>query len=186
MKNRLSFFLCAVLVGVFTLFAGCVSGPPEGLGPLETVDSVDVEEYLGRWYEIARFPHGFEKNIVGAMAEYSLREDGKIKVVNSGYRNSLDGEFVQVEAVAWVPDPAKPGALKVEFFPFIAADYLIFGLDQENYQWALVGNDSRKFLWLLSRRPEISDGLYDEMVDIAAEHGFEVENLEMVPQKPRE
>ncbi|MFW5768734.1 MAG: lipocalin family protein [Spirochaetota bacterium] len=168
------------------LFTGCAGGPPEGLGPLDLVGEVDVERYLGRWYEIARFQHRFEKNIVGATAEYSLREDGKIRVVNSGYKGSLDGKYTEVEAVAWVPDPDRPGELKVRFFSLFTSDYLIFGLDQENYEWALVGNNSRKFLWFLAREHEIKDDLLEKMKGIARRQGYDLEGLYLVPQKPRE
>jgi len=168
------------------IITGCASGPPEGVPPLDLVDEVDVNRYLGRWYEIARFPHGFEKNIVGATAEYSLRDDGKIQVINSGFKKTLDGPYTQVKAVAWVPNPERPGALKVRFFRLFTADYLIFGLDTDNYQWALVGNQSREFLWLLARTPSIDNELYNKMVQLADNQGFETEKLVKVPQKPRE
>jgi apolipoprotein D and lipocalin family protein len=153
--------------------------------PLTLVPEVDVERYLGRWYEIARFQHSFEKNIVGATAEYSLRKDGKIRVLNSGFKKDLAGPYTKVEAVARVPDPSRPGALRVKFFGLFDADYLIFGLDAARYSWALVGNNSRDFLWLLARTPEIDQALYDEMVGIALQQGYAVEKLFKVPQKQR-
>jgi apolipoprotein D and lipocalin family protein len=157
----------------------------EGPGPLETVPAVDVQRYLGRWYEIARFQHRFEKSIVGATAEYSLRDDGRIQVLNSGFRKDLDGAYTQVKAVAWVPDAARPGALKVRFFGLFASDYLIFGLDQESYSWALVGSNSRDFLWLLARTPEISEELFSRMKEIARAQGYDLSGLYKVPQKAR-
>jgi len=81
------------------VFAGC-SSFPRGLKPLDTVPTLDASRYLGRWYEIARFQHGFERDIVGATAEYSLRPDGKIAVVNSGFKKALDGKYTEVKAVA--------------------------------------------------------------------------------------
>lgn len=171
---------------IIFLLSACVSGPPEGLGPLELVDTVDLERYLGRWYEIARLPSSFERNIVGATAEYSLREDGKIQVVNSGFKKSLDGRYKEVKAVAWQPDPAKPGALNVKFFGLFTSDYLIFGLDQENYSWALVGNQSRTLLWFLAREHEIGDALFTKMKKIAASQGYDLSELYRVPQKPRQ
>jgi apolipoprotein D and lipocalin family protein len=164
--------------------AGCasVSG---GTQPLKVVDSVDVQKYLGRWYEIARFQHGFEKSIVGATAEYSLRPDGRIQVVNSGFKKDLDGRTTEVKAVAWVPDSSKPGALKVKFFNLFTSDYLIFGLDQEKYSWALVGGDSRDFLWFLSRTPTVSNELLEKMKSIAVSQGYDLSGLYLVPQKAR-
>jgi apolipoprotein D and lipocalin family protein len=169
---------------VMLAFFGCAS-MPRGLGSLTLVNTVDAQKYLGRWYEIARFQHGFEKAIVGATAEYSLRSDGKIQVVNSGFRNTLDGAYSEVRAVAWVPDPSRPAALKVRFFGLFPADYLIFGLDQENYSWALVGEDSRDYLWFLSRTPTINDELFNRMKELAAGQGFDMSKLYVVPQKPR-
>jgi apolipoprotein D and lipocalin family protein len=153
--------------------------------PLALVDSVDVQKYLGRWYEIARFQHGFEKSIVGATAEYSLRPDGRIQVVNSGFKKALDGKYTEVKAVAWVPDAATPGALKVKFFGLFTSDYLIFGLDQEGYSWALVGNNERKFIWFLSRTPTVSDELLAKMKSIAVVQGYDLSGLYLVPQKAR-
>jgi apolipoprotein D and lipocalin family protein len=163
---------------------GC-AGTPRGLGPLRLVEKLDTQRYLGRWYEIARFQHSFEKSIVGATAEYSFRGDGRIQVVNSGFRNDLDGPFTQAKGVAWVPDTRRPTALKVRFFWPFAGDYLIFGLDEENYSWALVGSDSRDYLWFLARTPAISDELYEKMLNLAREQGYDVSKLFKVPQKLR-
>lgn len=178
--------LIAAGLAVLTLVIGCASRPPKGMDEVELVDSVDVERYLGRWYEIARYQSSFEKNIYGATAEYSLRTDGRIQVVNSGFKNSLDGKYKQVKAVAWVPDPNVPAALKVKFFGLFTSDYLIIGLDRENYQWAIVGNNSRDFLWFLARDHEIDDELYKKMEGIARSQGFDVDALYKVPQKPRD
>lgn len=163
----------------------CASVPPKGMSPVDLVASVDINRYLGRWYEIARFQHSFEKDILGATAEYSLREDGRVRVVNSGFKKSLDGKYTEVKAVAWVPDPGVPAALKVRFFNLFTSDYLIIGLDNENYQWAIVGNNSRNFLWLLAREPEIEEELFQHMVSIARSQGFDVSGLYRVPQKRR-
>ncbi len=167
-------------------FASCASGPPKGLGPVDLVDKVDLERYLGRWYEIARYQHSFEDDIVGATAEYSFREDGRVKVINSGYKNTLDGRYSAVEAEAWMPDASVPGALKVKFFKLFVSDYMIIGLDDENYSWAVVGNNSRDFLWFLARDHEIDEDLFQKMVDIARAQGFETETIYKVPQKARE
>jgi lipocalin len=154
--------------------------------PLELVPALDPARYMGRWYEIARYPQFFENGLVGATAEYSLRADGRIDVVNSGFRKTLDGKLSSVKAVAYRPDPAKPGALKVKFFNLFPADYLVFGLDADGYQWALVGNNSRKFLWFLARAPEVSDVLLDTMKAMAEAQGYDVSKLYMVPQKARD
>jgi len=154
--------------------------------PLETVKELDLNRYLGRWYEIARFQSGFEKNIVGATAEYSLLDDGRIRVINSGFKKSLDGKYTSIKAVAWRDNDNKPGALKVKFFSLFSADYLVFALDNENYEWALVGNNNRSLIWFLSRKPKISDELFNKMKKIANEQGYDLSNLYIVPQKSRE
>jgi apolipoprotein D and lipocalin family protein len=161
---------------------GC-AGIPRGMGPLRLVEKIDIERYLGRWYEIARFQHSFEKSVVGVTAEYSLRKDGRIQVVNSGFRNDLEGPATQAKGVAWVPDPRRPAALKVQFFWPFAGDYLVFGLDDESYSWAVIGADSREYLWFLARTPEISDDLFGKMLNIARDQGYDVSKLYKVPQK---
>ncbi|PKL24816.1 MAG: lipocalin [Spirochaetae bacterium HGW-Spirochaetae-3] len=171
---------------LFVVIAACsCSSVPAGLGPLETVPELDPSRYLGRWYEIARFQHSFEKSLVGATAEYSLREDGRIAVLNSGFKNTLDGDYTSVKAVARIPDPTRPGRLRVKFFRLFEADYLVFGLDAEDYSWALVGEDGRGFLWFLSRTPEISDELFERMKGIAIGQGYDLSGLYRVPQKER-
>jgi len=153
--------------------------------PLDLVSELDLQRYLGQWYEVARYQHAFEKSLVGATAEYFLRDDGQIQVLNSGFRNTLDGKYTSVKAVAWRPDDSIPGALKVKFFGLFTSDYLVFGLDEVDYQWALVGNNSRDFIWFLSRTPEVSLQLLDHMRDIAIEQGYDLSELYLVPQKSR-
>lgn len=172
-------------IAVLSLVAliGCATNQFVG-NPLETVDTLDLDRYLGRWYEIARYQKGFEKNIVGATAEYTMRDDGRIQVVNSGFKKTVDGSYTSVKAVAWRPDDAVQGALKVKFFGLFTSDYLVFGLD-DNYQWALVGNDQRDSLWFLSRTAEISDETMSRMKAIAAVQGYDLSELYIVPQKER-
>jgi apolipoprotein D and lipocalin family protein len=173
------------LTVVTALLATGVPLSAQPLEPLRLVPSLDPQRYLGRWYEVARFQHRFERSLVGVTAEYSLRPDGRIAVLNSGFKKTLEGRYTSVKAVAWVPDPSKPGALKVRFFGLFASDYLVFGLDEQNYQWALVGNNSRKFLWFLSRTPEVSPELLERMKEIARSQGYDLTGLTMVPQKAR-
>lgn len=173
--------LLAVLV-----LASCASVPPKGMAPVELVDTVDLQSYLGRWYEVARFQHSFEKSIVGATAEYSIRPDGKVQVINSGFKNTLEGKYTQVKAVAWVPDTNVPAALKVKFFNLFTSDYLIIGLDEKDYKWAVVGNNSRDFLWFLTREPFIDEALFKKMEEIALSQGFDLTGLYRVPQKQRD
>ena len=180
MKSYLAVSVCILIS------TGASPAGGEDLGRLETVEQVDIGRYVGRWYEIARYQHTFEKRLVGVTAEYAIRDDGKVDVVNSGYKDTLDGPYRRAQAVAWVPDPSEPGALKVRFFWPFAGDYKIFGLDVEGYRWALVGDNSRKFLWFLARDHEIPPGLFEDMQNLAIHNGFTMDDLFMVPQKPRE
>ena len=154
-------------------------------GPLDLVDKLDTQRYLGRWYEVARFPHSFEKSLVGVTAEYCMRGDGRIRVVNSGFRYGLDGPSREAVGVAWVPDPRRPAALKVRFFWPFAGDYLVFGLDGQDYSWALVGDNYRRYLWFLARTPRINGELFEKLKQTARDQGYDLSGLYEVPQRER-
>ena len=148
------------------------------------VKELDLQKYLGTWYEIARYNHRFERGLVGVTANYSIRKDGKIKVLNSGYKKSLDGRFSQATGKAIVPDPElEPGKLKVSFFWNFYGDYFVLDLD-ENYQWAIIGSSSDKYLWILSRTPQLEPGLYDELLNKTSLRGYDVSKLIKVEQEP--
>jgi lipocalin len=148
-----------------------------------TVKALDLERYLGTWYEIARFPHSFEKDLVGVKATYSLKENGKIKVVNQGYKNTLDGKLKTATGKAYIPDPNDSAKLKVSFFWFFYGDYFVMELDEENYQWAVIGSNSPGFLWILSRSPQMEQSLYEDLITRIKNRGYNLERLEKVPQK---
>lgn len=147
-----------------------------------TVTGVDLNKYLGKWYEIARFDHSFEKGLVGVTATYSLRPDGKIKVLNEGYKNTLNGKHKVAVGKAKIPDPKDLSKLKVSFFLNFYADYLIMELDQPSYQYAMIGSKSDNFLWILSRTPKLPDEVYAMLVQKAEKRGFKVQNLIKVAQ----
>ena len=148
------------------------------------VKEVDLQKYLGTWYEIARYNHRFERGLVGVTANYSMREDGKIKVLNSGYKKRLDGRFKQAEGKAYLPDSElDPAKLKVSFFWNFYGDYFVLDLD-ENYQWAIVGSSSDKYLWMLSRTPQLDKELYNELLDKIKLRGYDISQLIKVEQKP--
>jgi apolipoprotein D and lipocalin family protein len=151
--------------------------------PLETVPNVDLERYTGKWFEIARLPNSFEKGLICVTAEYSLRENGKINVLNAGRKESDPSKEKTAKGRAKVPDAKEPGRLKVTFFWPFYGDYYIFHLDEENYQYALVGDPSRKYMWVLSRSPFMDDELYAKLLDIAREKDFAVEELLKVSQE---
>jgi len=147
------------------------------------VKELNVQKYLGTWYEIARYDHSFERGLVGVTANYSMRDDGKIKVLNSGYKNSLDGKFSQAVGKAKIPDPINdPAKIKVSFFLFFYGDYYVMELDKD-YQWALIGSSSDKYLWILSRKPQMGKELYNELLDKLQKRGYDVSKLIKVEQK---
>ena len=147
-----------------------------------TVKELDLNRYLGTWYEIARFPHSFEKNLVGVTATYSLRDDGKIRVLNQGYKNTLNGELSVAEGKAKIPDPSEPGKLKVSFFWIFYGDYNVLELD-ENYQYVMIGSSTDKYFWILSRTPQMSPETYEMLLDKARKRGYNLDKLVKVPQK---
>lgn len=135
---------------------------------------VDLERYLGTWYEVARLPHSFEKDLEEVTATYLRRSDGRIQVINAGYRQ---GRRKEARATAWVADPACLGRLWVRFFwPFKSA-YRILILDREEYQYALVGGAGKDYLWILSRSPKMSEEVFQTLVSAAAKEGYDVTRL---------
>ncbi len=150
---------------------------------MNVIKEVDLERYAGTWYEIARFPHRFERDLVGVTATYNLLDNGKIEVINQGYKGSLDGELKQAIGKAKVPDPNLKGHLKVSFFWIFYSDYFILELDQESYQYALIGSSSDKYLWILSRTPVMDESIYQMLIDKAQQLGYNLDQLELVPQK---
>jgi lipocalin len=137
---------------------------------------------LGTWYEIARYDHKFERGLVGVTANYSFRDDGKIKVLNSGFQKSLNGKRSEVIGKAKIPNPDEPAKLKVSFFLFFYADYFVLELD-ENYQWAAIGSSSDNFLWILSRTPQMDEGQYNELLNKLANRCYDVSKLIKIVQK---
>src|SRR4030042_1475836 len=146
------------------------------------VKELDIERYLGRWYEISRYDHRFERGLVGVTASYSFREDGKIKVVNTGFKETLDGQKSEAIGKARIPDPNIPSKLKVSFFWFFYGDYFVLELD-ENYQWAVIGSSSDNYLWILSRTPQMDESLYNELLDKLTYRGYDVNKLIRIEQK---
>ena len=147
-----------------------------------TIKALDLNRYLGTWYEIARFPHSFEKNLVGVTATYSIRDDGKIKVLNQGFENTLHGERSIAIGKAKIPDKLEPGQLKVSFFWIFYADYFILELD-ENYQYVMIGSSSDKYFWILCRTPQMDPATYEMLLEKARKRGYNLEKLEKVPQR---
>jgi apolipoprotein D and lipocalin family protein len=153
----------------------------ERAAPLSTVTSVDLARYLGKWYEIASYPAWFQKGCTGSTADYSLLPDGRIRVVNRCFKGSLDGPLKRSSGKAEVVDKATHAKLKVWFFWPFKGDYWIIDLDPD-YQWAVVGVPSRKYLWILSRTPTLDGAVYDGILRRVIEKGYDPTRLNLTVQ----
>ncbi len=149
--------------------------------PLRVVEEVDLDRYLGTWFEIASYPAWFAKNCTGVTAEYSLREGGGISVVNRCYKGALDGKLKEARGRAKVVDPETNAKLKVSFFGPFWGDYWILELDPE-YEWVVVGEPKRKYLWILSRTPSLAQDTLDEILSRLPEKGYSRDRLQWTPQ----
>lgn len=161
-----------LLLVCWLLLSGCLS-VPDGVAPVQTFE---LDRYLGRWYEVARLDHSFERGLEAVTADYSLRDDGGIRVINSG-RDIDSGEIQQAEGKAYFVQDSTIGHLKVSFFGPFYGSYVIFELDQIDYQFAFVAGNSTDYLWLLARTPEVSQDLISQFEESALELGFDIDKL---------
>jgi apolipoprotein D and lipocalin family protein len=168
----------ASLLVVSLLAFGCVASPP-GVSP---VQGFDVNRYLGRWYEIARLDHSFEHGLDSVTAVYDIDQDGSISVTNRGYSKKKEQWKEVVGRALFVNSPTE-AHLKVSFFGPFYSSYVIFGLDDESYQYAFVSGPSTKYLWLLARTPSVDGALKKKFEKKAAELGFAVDTLIWVEHK---
>ncbi|HHX8527610.1 TPA: lipocalin family protein [Vibrio diabolicus] len=165
-----------LLLSLVTLF-GCTS-KPDGVEP---VNNFDLEPYLGKWYEIARLDHSFERGLSNVTAEYRLREDGGVKVTNRGYSEE-DQQWSEAEGKAYFVEDETVGHLKVSFFWPIYSSYIVFELG-ENYDYAFVSGYNHDYLWLLSRTPNVDEKILDRFKQVAKEKGFALDELILVVQE---
>lgn len=139
---------------------------------MESAERLEVERYLGLWYEIARFPNGFEEGCAGVTAAYARRDDGRISVTNSCRQGGLDGEVEVADGVARV---VAPGQLKVKFVEWLPfeGDYWVIGLD-EDYDWAVVGEPAGDFGWILARSPQPAAADVEAAREVLTRFGYDV------------
>ena len=174
----MKYLIQIALLGLFPVLASAQK--PYDNSP---ITQFDLSKYLGTWYEIARFDHSFERGMDNVTAEYFLRDDGKVDVLNSGWK---DGVFKTAEGKAKQPDPmTDPAHLKVSFFLFFYNDYNVMMLD-DDYQVALVGSKNPKYLWILSRTPVQPDAVLDLVVQEAESRGYDTSKLIWVDQTMNE
>ncbi|MFI3188849.1 lipocalin [Crenothrix sp. D3] len=154
------------------LLSGCVS-MPENVRP---VNNFKVEKYLGKWYEIARLDHSFERGLTRITADYSMRSDGGLKIINRGYSAS-ENKWQEAEGKAYFVGDPSLAYLKVSFFgPFYGA-YIVFELDHENYQYSLVSGPDKSYFWILAREPKIREDIKQVLIAKAASLGFDTKKL---------
>lgn len=167
--------LAAMLV-----LTGCPKNPPT------TVPFVDIDRYLGKWYQIAAFEEFFNSDLVGVTADYSLNDDGSIRVFNRGLKGALDGEEDTIEGVARVLDSETNSKLSVQFnFPLgrlFKGQYWIVDLDEEDYTYAVVSDSFRSTLFILSRTPQMDQDVYDGIVERLQANGFDTDPLILTEQ----
>lgn len=150
------------------------AGGKKSLEPLKTVPEVDLDRYTGLWYQVARYPHFFQRSRCAlSTAEYTRREDGKIQVENRCWAEEVGGKITQKVSAVARPVKGEPGHLKVTFYGLFTSDYLIIDLDTENYQWAVVSTPSRKTLWILSREPALEEEVFQKRLQTLEKKGFD-------------
>lgn len=167
----------ATLLFIALTVTGC-TGTPKGIAP---VTGFDQGRYLGTWYEIARLDHSFEEGLSQVTAEYSVNEDGSLRVINRGY-NEESGEWEEAEGRAVYVGEKSLAHLKVSFFGPFYSSYVVFDLDQTDYSYAYITGYDRDYLWFLSRTPEVSDQAFEAFRARAQEEGFDLSKLIVVDQ----
>jgi apolipoprotein D and lipocalin family protein len=160
------------------LISSC-TGIPDNVSP---VSGFDVSRYLGTWYEIARLDHSFERGLGQVTAEYSLRDDGGIRVVNQGYDRAKQ-RWKRAEGRAYFIGAKDIGRLKVSFFGPFYGGYNIIDLDQEAYQYALVSGPDTSYLWILARQPQLDTAITERLLGKASGLGFDTSRIIFVEQE---
>lgn len=173
-RNKAEVMKAACLLAVLVFSFGC-SVPRGADYGQETVPRVDLERYMGKWYEIASFPAWFQRDCFCTTAEYELRGD-HVGVINSCRKGSSQGGLAVATAKSFAVTGSNNSRLKVQFFWPFKGDYWIIALD-DNYQYAMVGHPDKEYLWILSRAPEMPEDAYRNLVETARERGYDISKL---------
>jgi apolipoprotein D and lipocalin family protein len=146
------------------------------LPPVKTVPHVDLKRYMGLWYEVASIPQWFQSGCVASTAQYELRSDGRVNVLNSCRKGTLEGKLKTAKGIAWVVDADSYAKLKVRFFWPFSGDYWVIDLGP-NYEYAVVGHPGRNYLWILSRTPQMDPKAYMGIIERLNEQHYDVSRL---------
>lgn len=178
MKSKVLLLLSVFLFG--TIGISCQTNKNNKTMNTTTVSNLDVNRFMGSWYEIARYEHSFEKGMTHVKANYSLLSDGTIRVLNSGMKN---GKKKEIEGKARKKKGSNSNSkLEVSFFLWFYSDYFVFELD-DNYQYAVIGSSSDKYLWILSRTPQLPQSIINDLLIKIKKRGYDTSKLYFVPQK---
>lgn len=172
MKARRKISRLAIVLAGAMLNSGCV-GVPDGV---KVIEGFELDRYLGTWYEIARLDHSFERGLTNVTANYKMRDDGGVTVVNRGYNVAKD-EWDEATGKAYFVGETDVGQLKVSFFGPFYGGYNIIELDKEAYQFALVAGPDREYLWILARAPNLDETVVTGLVDKARKLDFPVNEI---------
>ena len=165
------------------LLAACSTAPK--LPPLRTVEHVDLERYMGDWFVIGTIPWFVEKNNVGTMDIYKMRPDGKIDITYAFHKKSLDAPRKEMRAVARVVDTRTNAEWRVQFLWPFEAPFLVIDLDAD-YSWTTIGYPDRSLIWIMSRKPEVTEADYARALEAAKAQGYDVSKIVRVPQRVRQ
>ncbi len=171
--------LCMVLT---LITGGCSVMERSQIQPLQTMPYVDLNRYTGTWYEIARYPNSFQKDCVGSRATYSLRDDGRISVLNECYDRTFEGKIRSAKGTARVVDSATNAKLKVSFFWPFYGPYWIIDLGKD-YEFAVIGHPKRQYLWILSRSKDMDQNVYEAILERLRQQQYDTTKLMRTLQK---
>jgi apolipoprotein D and lipocalin family protein len=173
-STPLAVLMLAALMGL----SACSTTPPEGMSP---VSPFDITRYVGKWYEIARLDHSFERDLSDVSATYSQQDDGSVKVINRGY-NTKHADWREAIGRALFTGDTDRASLKVSFFGPFYGGYHVVALDQQNYRWAMVVGPDRDYLWILSKDKQLAPAVREQLLAQARSQGIDVSKLIWVNQ----
>jgi apolipoprotein D and lipocalin family protein len=173
--------MSSLLLFCCLLIVGCSTPQELSTESIPVVKNFDLNRYLGTWYEVARLPHSFENGLDSVTATYSLRDDGKVNVLNKGF-NSSEGAWKEAVGKARFKDLPTEGFLEVSFFWIFYADYKIIDLDTVHYSYVMITSNSKKYFWILSRSPQLENSIYDGLLEKAKGWGFHISEIYKVVQ----